>query len=323
MVYRRRIQLAGACSFALHAAAVALGAYLMEDGGGAAPTHSEEPLVISLKPERQQAPRRLIETDAATDAPDNPTDLISDKNSRAQDLSDMEGERPQPHFEEPSEFDALARAEPAAAFPPLVLPPGTDAAPVEKAKKAIAPLQEAPAAVVKEREALRAPADPEASQSAETDPEPEVLEPLADSPAEPFDVAQAPALPLPEAPPGEARGRVDGGIKSKGFTNFEANEHALGPYMLEIRRRVEREWRAALQLRYSGATPTEAVLECAINPMGQVVEVNIVSPGNSISYAPLCKDAIERAGPFPAFPFEVPEMYRSKNLEIRWKFSYM
>jgi hypothetical protein len=64
-------------------------------------------------------------------------------------------------------------------------------------------------------------------------------------------------------------------------------------------------------------------VDCAISPSGEVVSVTIVDPGESVSFAPLCKEAIEEAGPFPPFPFEVPEAYRNRNLEIRWTFSFL
>jgi hypothetical protein len=42
-----------------------------------------------------------------------------------------------------------------------------------------------------------------------------------------------------------------------------------------------------------------------------------------MTYAPLCREAIEKAAPFSAFPFKVPEIYRDENLEIRWTFSFL
>ena len=100
-------------------------------------------------------------------------------------------------------------------------------------------------------------------------------------------------------------------------------EDEIAPYLKEVRARVERNWRAALQLRYSGTTPTKAVLECSIRPDGMLEHVRIVEGGDSPTYAPLCKEAIERAAPFPAFPFKVPEIYRERSLQIRWTFSFL
>jgi hypothetical protein len=108
-----------------------------------------------------------------------------------------------------------------------------------------------------------------------------------------------------------------------GFLSFEAMESEFAPYLRDVRNRVERRWKALIQLRYSGSSTTKAVLDCAIDSKGRLVHVTVVEPGDSASYAGLCKEAIERAGPFPPFPFEVPAVYRNKNLEIRWTFSFL
>jgi hypothetical protein len=120
------------------------------------------------------------------------------------------------------------------------------------------------------------------------------------------------------------RGREDGGAEPGGFTNFEANQHELGAYMLIVRGHVEREWKTALMTRYGGVGPAKAVLDCSIRPDGTLEYVRIVDGGNSPGFATLCKAAVERAARrFPPFPFEVPQIYRSKNLEVRWQFTYM
>ena len=143
---------------------------------------------------------------------------------------------------------------------------------------------------------------------------------------ESFKVAQAqPAAPM-QMPTQELRtekGREGGGAEEKGVTSFAANQHALGDYMLKVRNRVEREWRTALNLKYGGASRTDAVIHCVIRPDGTIESVSIVDAGKSMTYAVLCRDAVKKAGPFGPFPFDVPEVYRTENLEINWKFSYM
>lgn len=143
---------------------------------------------------------------------------------------------------------------------------------------------------------------------------------------ESFKVAQAqPAAPM-RVPTQELRaekGREGGGAEDKGATSFAANKHALGDYMLKVRNRVEREWRTALSLKYGGASRTDAVIHCVIRPDGTIESVSIADAGKSLTYAVLCRDAVQKAGPFGPFPFDVPEIYRTENLEINWKFSYM
>jgi hypothetical protein len=140
---------------------------------------------------------------------------------------------------------------------------------------------------------------------------------------EKLQLAKAEPPSIPEPVTGPSRGRVDGGVKNLGFLGFEAMKHELAPYLKEVRSRVEKRWTTALELHYTGTSPTKAVLDCAISPEGKLVYVHIVEPGHSPTYAPLCREAIEKAAPFSPFPFSVPPVYKSKNLEIRWTFSFL
>ncbi len=129
--------------------------------------------------------------------------------------------------------------------------------------------------------------------------------------------------PLPQPNPGTFRGSVEGGIRGEGFVGFEAMKHELAAYMLEVQRRVERNWRLVLGLEYTGTLPTKAELECAIAPDGSLVHVKILKAGGSPTFASLCQKSLERAAPFAPFPFEVPAIYRNKNLQIHWTFHFM
>lgn len=136
-------------------------------------------------------------------------------------------------------------------------------------------------------------------------------------------------LPTPQQPPvpidrqAPSQTPVEGEAQNYGFLGFEAMRHELAPYMKIVRAAVEKEWKIAIQMKYSGSEPTRAVLDCAISPDGKLVYANIVDPGKSVSHAVLCQKAIEKAGPFPPFPFDVPAMYRNENLQIRWTFSFL
>ena len=78
----------------------------------------------------------------------------------------------------------------------------------------------------------------------------------------PEQMAQAQPQPeiVPAAPPqphvGISKSRPDGAAEGKGFVGFVAMEHELGPYLKEVRDRVERNWRAALEMRFSGVART-------------------------------------------------------------------
>lgn len=317
MSYRRRIQLAAAGSIIIHSLVLASIGYSPAQGSARSAV-KPKPLVLALNPPEPDKTRRLIEGGAPATQPVEPTDLISDRDTMARDEADVEGDTPQPFFEEGSEFDELAQVG------AVVLPPAPSAIGPPETPQVAAPapdgndVRPADAADAADAEGLRV------EEWKEERPDRVNIEPDIQKLPAPFDVAQVPAILQPQMEdPGVVRGRVDGGVKAIGATSFEAHRHIFGAYMIEVRKRVERGWRAALQLRYSGTTPTEAVIECAIRPDGNLVYVRVVTPGGSASYASLCKEAIELSGPFPPFPFEIPVVYRSRNLEIRWKFSFL
>jgi len=136
-----------------------------------------------------------------------------------------------------------------------------------------------------------------------------------------------PDLPLPQQPVlGESNTRFISpgeGVVSKGILNFEANADEMAPYMKELRKRVRREWLAGVQIHYPGTSRAKAVVKCSIRPNGTLNAVNVLDAGNSVTFSLICVEAIRKAGPFPKFPFEVPEIYRNDNLEITWTFSYL
>jgi len=292
--------------------------------------------------------KRLVEAGAPTDAVAQDTDLISSQASRAQDMSEAAGDPNRPAAKEIDDFDQLGQnATPPAPEAPEPTPPASTPSPTpvpapEEAEAMESPPTPSPAETkplaapepVKTESGKAAPKLSESAQSKEPSEsesaEPTAKESVAEKPAEvkpapePFKVAQA--TPPPRIPTQELRaekGREGGGAEDSGFTSFEANKHALGEYMLGVRKRVERQWRSALHLRYVGASRTEAVIHCVIRPDGTIESASIVDAGTSLTYAVLCREAVEKAGPFGAFPFDVPEIYRNDNLEINWKFSYL
>lgn len=271
-----------------------------------------KPITVTLQPPAK--PWRLIEPGAPADTPIDPssTDLISERASKAQDLSDSDGEGNTPRVEKVGETDQLggqARSEESAPAPPPQPAPEP---------KAPAPTTQAGAPSQRvENSSASAPRAAEPRPVAEQAPGPKPAE------EERVELAKATLPQVPQPAPGKTQGRVEGGVKSKGFLSFEAMENEFAPYLREVRTRVEKRWKALMQLRYSGASSTKAVIDCAISPDGRLSYVTIVESGDSATYAGLCKQAIEDSGPFPPFPFKVPEVYRSENIEIRWTFSFL
>lgn len=320
--YGRRMVRATVAAAAIHGALITfcsvMGALAVVDAIG--PSYArEEPLVLNLQPEPQGF-RNFVDTAVPATSPVDPdTDLISDRTSKASGLQDSQGDRPGPRLKQSSDVDDLGgRVAPAATAPPQ--PPAPRAESAEPQAEPDAPATSPEPQDETLPEALTALARTEEAQT-----------PLPEEAPEPARQQMAQAQPqppmTPAAPPqphlGLSKARPDGAAEGKGFVGFEALEHELGPYLKEVRDRVERNWRAALEIRFSGVSRTRAVLDCAISPQGKLVRVKIVESGDSPTFAVLCKQAIEKAAPFPPFPFDVPAIYRTQNLEIRWTFSYL
>jgi hypothetical protein len=367
MSYSRRVIIASIVSVFLHGAFFWMGHRTAEAIPRSAYKQAAAPLLFRLEPDpdlqQEKSVKRLISTPNPTTEEVEETDLISDSDSKAQDESDVEGERAAPHVEEPDEFDRVEQA------PSEPQPPVAELVDVIEAVEQVAgqenpdqdndPTQEEPPeqSVMTERqddpadiappeeipvllEAAEAPAaileetiqeDHEMEDSEVSEEGDEEISEDQETPQR-FEIARAQQQPpqpsrLPAPTFGQdlsvSRGRAGGGVAKIGVMNFEAKSHELGEYMLEVRRRVERQWHTAIQLRYLGVKRVEATIECIIRPSGIIEEVRIVDPGTSIPFAVLCRDAIKNAGPFPKLSFEIPEFYRSQNIEIRWKFSYL
>lgn len=334
MSYRRRIGVAGLGSFAIHGLAAALLALSVFDTPrGIVP--ASQPIVVSLRPPERDTARNIVDPGAPADSRPERAELVSDRNTRAQDMSETNGDPDRPSLDSDHDFEELGApaAPPVAPAPeqaeaPPPQPPSDEAAPVAE-ESVVEP--EPPATDTQApKEEPRAPQQSAAQMPEETPAKPQgEPAPAASSKPSPeiperFQLArEAPSLPAPATDGEEARGRKGGGVETEGFTSFEASEHELGAYMLGIRKKVERTWKTALRFRYSGSSATAAVLECAIRPDGTLEYVKIVDPGGSATYAALCKDAVQQAGPFGIFPFPVPDVYRTKNLIVKWKFSFM
>ena len=264
----------------------------------------KDPLVVNLQPPPASPSRGLIDPVAPAQEPVAPdADLIAEQNSKASDLVEGREDGGAPDIARRAEEDSLASVD-------RPVPPG-EAAPAA---------QEAPAQAPSREGAEEAPVDAvlEAMLPDEADVEVgEAQEPVQVAKAEPG----APGAREAELAIRETRETAGAG--NKGFLSFEAHQDEMAPYLRKLRMKVEKRWKGLLQIRYSGSAATKAVLDCAIAPSGELVFVRVVDAGESPTYAGLCKEAIEKSAPFGSFPVEVPAMYRSKNLEIRWTFSFL
>lgn len=283
------------------------------------PAADQQPVVIALQPDDK--PARLIAPGAPADAPVDPsTDLIAERASKAQDLApgDTGGITPDAGAVGPVD-DIVAAPQPAPTPAPV-----PDPAP-----------QNSPEPVVPESNPdPNATPRPAAEDATPSPPIPAPLEKVdapapvvPDAPEAPRDAAvQLAKAETPLIPPhtmGQTQSRASGGVGSQGFLSFEAKQSEFAPYLRDVRDRVEKRWKALMHVRYSGSSTAEAVIDCVIAPDGKLDRVAIVESGESATFAGLCKQAIEQAGPFKPFPFQVPEVYQSKNIEIRWTFNFL
>lgn len=345
MTYTNRIRVALAVSLILHLAVGAMANYRWPLGGDLALPDAKPPVVLRLQPVQPEPPQQVVASVTPAETPVNKTPLIAETDSKAQSPDGRsQGTALAPSAVEHSEFFELggqeARSTPAP--PPSAVPKtGKEARPHDKPKDTKKNTKNTPS---RNPDSNTRPADA-------VDPPKSILDVAKRDELSPLDLAgkreaeetvasaappaqeeaaaskRVPVAELTPAPSlrgGKFRGSVEGDVaEGKGFQAFEAMKSEVAPYMMEIRRRVERHWRAAMTLKYSGTTPTKAVIDCAISPEGELLYVTIVEPGSSVSFAPICKESIEKAGPFPPFPFKVPDIYRNKNLEIHWTFNFL
>lgn len=345
MTYTKRIRVALAVSLVLHLAVAAVASHRWPLGGDLALPDARPPVVLRLQPLQPEPPRQVVASVAPAEAPVNKTPLIAETDSKAQSPEGRSpGDAIAPPAVENSEFFELGgqEAPPAPAARASALPAPKNEARLEskpKELKKTANTASKPRPTTDARP-LDAPEPPKSildvakrdelsplDLSGKRDGEKAVAsasEPAREDEEAASRASVADLAPAPSLRGGKFRGSVEGDVaEGKGFLAFEAMKSEIAPYMMEIRRRVERHWRAAMTLKYSGTTPTKAVIDCAISPEGELLYVTVVEPGSSVSFAPLCKESIEKAGPFPPFPFKVPDIYRNKNLEIHWTFNFL
>ncbi len=312
MTYSKRIQIAALLSLFLHFLGLALWHYLPSPVPPVTPVALEPaPIELDLQPDApaKNEPVQLVDVNVPAPTPVPPSPLIAETSSEAMDAQPRDGDRPSPELE-PDDFDELA-ALPAPEVAPQPEPMPAQEERTEPPEESEEPVEEEDLndydAMESDLDALIAPKEGSAPEPAEE--QDEIIQ-----------IARADAaLPQRATTP---RSRPANSYSKQGVTNFQAIESEIAPYLKHVRSLVELQWNEMLYTKYSGTKPTEAVIDCAISPTGELVSVSVVEANNDRVYSALCREAVQRAGPFGPFPFEVPDIYRDKNLEIRWTFSY-
>lgn len=286
-------------------------------------------ITVTLMPPAPEPPaerpleRQLIDVATPATAPVQPTDLIAVQNTNASDTAASEGDKPGPKVDVEDRIDSLGGRAGALSMPQ---------APTPAEKESPEKKEEDPSEKKPDDNRIEAEVTSEASESATK----KAPKPVAMAKAGPVTPAPPPSAPSPAAapatpptPPGnnrpddaQTRGRRYKGVRNVGVQGFEALQDQIAPYLKKVEDAVERRWREALLTRYNGTRATEAKIDCEIGPDGRIVSLKISGTPDDRIYAAICKEAIEKAGPFGPFPFTVPEIYRNRNLEIRWSFNF-
>ncbi|MBI1317604.1 MAG: hypothetical protein GC168_01465 [Candidatus Hydrogenedens sp.] len=273
---------------------------------GTGPEPEPEPILLNLVPDDAPPARQLVESNAPPQPPETQTANIAPQSTRAADMMLQEGDAPGPVFFEESDFESLAQPKPTP----------------QSASSAAQAAEEAPQETEKEAPSEE-PVDQPPVESAETLPSKAPVPEKADErpEQEPVKMAQATAAPPVETPPSNARGRLHNSVTNEGFTSFEAIQDEVAPYLQHIKRKVEVRWHEGL-IRYAGTQIREVGIDCEIDATGALIKAEIYQSSGDVIYDTVCVEAMRKAGPFGAFPFQVPEIYQNKNLEIRWRFSF-
>lgn len=285
-------------------------------------------------PNEEQDPKRFVEMNAPATEPVKPTDLIAVQNSNASDLTAHQGEHQGPTPELVAEMPALGGKKGAAPSAPQPEPAPQSAEQAAAEEKALA-AADTPAA--KKAPAVEdAPATVAAQESPQPKPETGAEEAktppiqMADARTSPSDASAKTPAPAADGPPGDnrpedspTRGAANSGVRKVGVLGFEALQSEIAPYLKRVQDAVEKHWRETLLTKYNGSNAVRAEIDCEIAADGRIVSLKVAGTPDDRIYAALCKEAIEKAGPFGPFPFVVPDMYRNRNLEIRWSFNFL
>lgn len=342
--YKKRIRAAAWISTCLHVIALVLAWWFWPDFSFGL-SQQAAPFAITLLPspapeaEARERPeeRQLVDVAQPATEPVKPTDLIAVQNSNASDTRPSEGDAPGPKVDMASPVDSLGQkagpndgvgaptpetAQAATDTPSPTPEAAPQAAPEAETSEKKEPPKPAPAA--EPPNTALAMAAPVASPQATTSPRDATGESspqAAPAAAQPAHQAAAQPGGAPEATP--TRGRNYRGVEKLGVQGFEALQDQIAPYLKNVEDAVERRWREALLTKYKGSKAVQVQIDCEIGADGRIVSLKVNGTPDDRVYAALCKEAIEKAGPFGPFPFAVPEVYRNRNLEIRWSFNFL
>ncbi|HOV34212.1 MAG TPA: TonB C-terminal domain-containing protein [Candidatus Hydrogenedens sp.] len=275
---------------------------------------SPKPIRVEfVKQEQQKTVKKLVEVTTPSDEAPTNTENIAEFNSLASGPEKKDGDQPGPSFTEESNFETLGSP-----------PQQTQLANVIPQPKYL-PAKEPKEKTSKKEEVPKLLNNEESGEEKAMSKKEEVASVMLknESPKENEDEQQPTQPEYLMGSIQKPQGKLYNQVKKEGILGFEAIQDQLAPYLREIQKKVEQHWIHYLLTRYSGTKPTEVVIDCEINSEGQIVKIEIVNNPDDPLYAGICKQALQKSAPFSPFPFQAPDIYKNKNLQIRWTFNFM
>lgn len=288
------------------------------------------------KPESVQF--ELVDTPASAEvkSPPKQTNLMSNRNTRAQDMFESEKKlKNSPHMEgkNPDVKDTRKQA---------IAVPQPPAPPAQPQPKAPEPAEAHPQKPAPQEQPKKQPTEkPKEAEMmlAERKPEPPRPESAKTEKKEVIQLAQktadtAPASPSVPAPPRSAAVDIttadsrntDANAEITGELSFAASRHFFGDYLLKMKQAVERQWVSRLVTKYTGIVSSEAVIDFKIQPDGRVTDALVHSSEGDAYFPVLCISSINDAQPFGQIPYSeaagLPDEFLNKPLNIRFTFRY-
>jgi len=275
----------------------------------------------------------LVETpdSAKVDAAPKSARLMSDKNTRAQDLFQSEKKLPDaPHMEGKNPDARDTR-------PQMISPPETPrqaqkpAPPAKPAEPVRQPEKQPPAkepAETKKDAKIGVSIEPEPLQQAKMEPD------LDTAKKEVIQLAKKSAdVSMPVAPAQSSRvvsaaspRNTNADAEITGELSYAASRHFFGEYLLAMKQAVERQWISRLVTKYTGLVVSKAVIDFKIQPDGRVTDMSVNSSEGDPYFPLVCVSSINDAQPFGPIPYSqavgLPEEFMNKPLNIRFTFQY-
>ena len=269
---------------------------------------ADDPIVFEfIQPEQQQdMPREIIETPDNADVTDNPeqADFLSDKNALARNEQQA-----------PDDLDIggpFSRGDYAEVHE-LIQPPGADGQPGSES--------------LSEQEQQQEQSEPsEAQEESEQDQQfedPSETGYFADSETRDFrEYLKNPeqsqqSIPQGSRPKPRHDNEITRAINSGGLT-FNTYDWEFAPYMLQLKRKIERNIFPPAAYTRMGMISGNTLLKFRIYPNGDLKLLEVIDTKGHHTLMETSVKAIEVSAPFPELPRDFPEEY----LEVTAKFIY-